>query len=465
MKHLFLTLALFTALSASSATPPSIVIIFVDDMGYGDFASNGAPNIRTPNLDRMAAEGLRATNFYVASSVCSASRAALLTGQYPDRNGVGGVYFPDSPGMPKTAKTMAHYLKEAGYTTAAFGKWHLGDHPESLPTSRGFDTYWGIPYSNDMWIDPKHEIAEDATFTLGFDRQKTLATQQFIRGINADRQKLRQSEVKEYPPIMSGTKVVEYPADQATTTRRYFEKAIDFIDQAGEQPSFVLITPSMPHVPLFASERFAGQSKGGLFGDTIEEIDHYVGQLLDYLDRSGRTEKTLVVFTSDNGPWLGKGDQAGSAGPFRDGKFTAYEGGVRVPAIFRQTGKIPAGSDSLDTLVTIDLLPSIAKLAGMEIPPEQFDGIDITSELYHPETPLNRPPHFYNQRGKVVGVRVGDWKYLPQGGANHKKDDATPELYQLSTDISEQRNLADSYPEKVAELQALIDARQQQFQH
>jgi arylsulfatase A len=444
---------------ARASAPPSVVLIFVDDLGYGDLGCYGSPEIATPRLDRMASEGLRATSFYVASPVCSASRASLLTGRYPHRNGTTGVYVPGAKGLAHEEETLAEILKEANYATAAIGKWHLGDQADSLPTSHGFDSYFGIPYSNNMWINPNHPIAADAVFTLGYNRERALADQAFIKSVSADRAALTKRGIKEYAPLMEGSEVVEYPADQATLTRRYFDRALDFIERTGEQPYFLFLNPAMPHVPLFATDAFLGRSRGGLYGDTVEEIDWNVGRLLDYLDESGRSESTLVIFLSDNGPWLETGVHAGSSGPFRDGKFSVYEGGVRVPALFRLPGRIPAGSTSREVLVSTDILPTIAALASVTVDPERLDGIDISGHLAAPGAPAERPPHYYDQGGKVVGVRLGHWKYLTSGGGRFRSDSDPAELYHLGEDPAERFNLAARHPDLVAKLQALIDER------
>ena len=455
---LFLTMGASVTIARASA-PPSVVLIFVDDLGYGDLGCYGSPEIATPRLDRMAREGLRATSFYVASPVCSASRASLLTGRYPHRNGTTGVFFPGAKGLAHEEVTLAEILRKANYATAAIGKWHLGDQPDSLPTSHGFDSYFGIPYSNDMWINPNHPIAANAVFTLGYNRERALADPTFIKSVAANRAALIERGIKEYAPLMEGSEVVEYPADQATLTRRYFDRALEFIERAGEQPYFLFLNPAMPHVPLFATDSFLGQSRGGLYGDTVEEIDWNVGRLLDYLDESGRIDSTLVVFLSDNGPWLEKGVHAGSSGPFRDGKFSVYEGGVRVPAIFRFPGRIPAGSTSREVLVSTDILPTIAALASVTVDPERLDGIDIGEHLAAPDAPLERPPHYYEHRGNVVGVRVGHWKYLASGGGRFRSDSDPAELYHLGEDPAERFNLVAQRPDLVAELQALIDER------
>lgn len=445
----------------SSADRPNIIIIFTDDQAYGDIGVYGSPNLNTPQLDRMAAEGLRFTDFYVTTSVCSASRAALLTGRYPDRNGTHSVYFPGTKGFDSTETTIAEMLQSSGYATALIGKWHLGDGPDAFPTSHGFGTYWGVPYSNDMYIGPDQAIAADAIFRDGYDRDRTLADQAFVRANLTDRAAIKARGLHDLVPVMRGEKIIEYPADQTTLTRRTFDEAITFIDQAhaAEQPFFAFVTPSMPHIPLFATDEFLGQSHGGLFGDTIEEIDHHVGRLLDYLDEQNLSENTLVIFTTDNGPWLGMGDAAGTAGPFRDGKFSAYEGGHRVPAIARWAGTIPDGAKSHAVASTLDLLPTIATLTATEPPARPIDGVDISGHLIDPSQTIEREAFFFYhlRHRQAVAVRQGDWKYYPHGGSRNFETTDAPELYHLATDLSEARNLAAKEPERVERMQALIE--------
>ncbi len=442
-----------------AASRPNIIVIFTDDQAYGDLGVYGSPNLRTPRIDRMATEGLRFTDFYVSTSVCSASRASLLTGRYPDRNGTHGVYFPGDTGLSYQETTIATMLRSQGYATACFGKWHLGDQPRSLPTQRGFDQYWGIPYSNDMFIGPNQPIASDALFREGHDRASTQADIDFVRDHLKDRPAIFQRGLKHRVPIMANGSIVEYPADQATLTRRYFDHAIAFIDDATafDHPFFVYLTPSMPHVPLFASPDFDGVSLGGRFGDTIEEIDAQVGRLLDHLDQTGLSENTLIVFTTDNGPWLNKGDDAGSAGPLRDGKFSSYEGGLRAPAIMRWTGTIPAGATSHEIGATIDLLPTFSALTGAPLPPAPLDGVSLQAHLLNPANPVPRAGYFYYKNGRPVGVRHGLWKYLPHGGAGSIKTTTPAELYNLGTDISETRNVVSREPAIAASLAQLIE--------
>lgn len=442
--------------------PPNIIIIFTDDQAYGDVGVYGSPTLATPRLDRMATEGLRFTDFYVSTSVCSASRAALLTGRYPDLHDTHGVYFPGAVGLDHREITIAEMVGAAGYATALIGKWHLGDLPGSLPTSHGFDHYWGVPYSNDMYIGPEQAIAADAVFREGYDREKTLADQALVQENVKKIRVIKDAGLGDLVPLMRDEEIVEYPVDQTTLTERTFDETIAFIDQTHEsdQSFLAFVTPSMPHIPLFATEAFLGRSRGGLFGDTIEEIDHHVGRLLDHLVAEGLAENTLVIFTTDNGPWLGMGDAAGTAGPFRDGKFSAYEGGHRVPAIAWWPGTIPAGRKSHEVAATIDLLPTIAAVTETELPGRMIDGVDLISHLLDPDQPIERDAFFYYhlQARQPVAVRQGPWKYLPNGSGRHHDADGAPELYHLGRDLSEKRNVVDQHPERAKSMQALIDA-------
>lgn len=464
LRHLLLLGTCYLALSVggNASDRPNIIVIFTDDQAYGDVGVYGSPTLDTPRLDRMAAEGLRFTDFYVTTSVCSASRAALLTGRYPDLNDTHGVYFPGAKGLDSREITIAEMLSNYGYATALIGKWHLGDLPDALPTSHGFDHYWGIPYSNDMYIGPDQAIAEDAVFRDGYDRERTLADQALVRKNVREIRTIKQAGLGNLVPIMRDEEIIEYPADQTTLTRRTFDETISFVDRMHEtgQPFFALVTPSMPHIPLFATDEFRGKSRGGLFGDTIEEIDHQVGRLLDHLDARSLSENTLVIFATDNGPWLGMGDDAGTAGPFRDGKFSAYEGGHRVPAIARWSGVIPAGTKSHELAATIDLLPTIASVANVKMPDRVIDGVDLAEHLRNPSRAIEREALFYyHLRTRTpVAVRQGDWKYLPHGGVRNHSPDNAPELYNLATDLSEARNVVGKHPERVASMQALIDA-------
>ena len=436
---------------------PNIVIIFTDDQGYQDLGCYGSPLIQTPAIDGMAREGLKLTDFYVSASVSSASRAGLLTGRLNTRNGVKGVFFPESEGMPSEEITLAEALKEQGYATGCFGKWHLGDLKGHLPTDQGFDKYFGIPYSNDMYIGPSQKFASNAVFREGYTLSEAKADQDFVR--NAPNRATIKKRLNSVSPLFEGDEIIEYPCDQSTTTRRYFDKAIEFVGQNKEKPFFVYITPSMPHIPLFASEQFRGKSKRGLYGDVVEEIDWNVGRFLDYLDQQGLAENTLVIFASDNGPWLGYKEDSGSADPLRGGKFSYYEGGVRVPCILRWKGTIPAGVTSDAIIASIDLFPTIMHYAGCRSFRQEIDGVDISSFLENPSLRL-RDEYVYVKGGEVHGIRKGDWVYLPKTGNSKFKEGDVPELFNLKRDIGETNNLHLEYPEKVKELQEVVQLYQ-----
>lgn len=370
-----LVLGLASAFNAPAAGAPNIVLIFCDDLGYKDIGPYGSAN-PTPNLDRLAREGVRFTDFYVAQPVCSASRAALLTGCYPNRVGILGALNPNAAtGIHSNEVTTAELLKSRGYATAVYGKWHLGHHPQFLPTRHGFDHYYGLPYSNDMW--PKHPTS---TFP----------------------------EL----PLMENEKIVELNPDQRKLTRAYTERAVKFIGDNQRQPFFLYVAHSMPHVPLFVSEKFDGATKRGLYADVIAEIDWSVGEILHALKRHKLDGNTLVVFTSDNGPWLSYGNHAGSAGYFREGKGTVFEGGVRVPFLARMPGRIPAGSVRSEPAMTIDLLPTFAGLAGARAPTDRtIDGKDIWPLLA--SAPGAKSPHealFFYWGRHLHAVRSGNWK-------------------------------------------------------
>ncbi len=442
----------------AGALPPNVIVIFTDDQGYNDVGCYGSPLIKTPRLDRMAAEGVRFTDFYVASPICSASRASLLTGRRPARHGIVGALFPDQPGLDPSEVTIPEVLATAGYASALFGKWHLGDLPPHLPTAQGFEEYFGIPFSNDMYIGARQILAADCVFREGFDLAKTRAEQAWIGSHGGDYRPIFAVRPERTVPLVEGVEVVEFPADQATLTRRYFDRAIAFLEARRDRPVFLFLNPAMPHVPLYASEEFRGRSARGLYGDTIEEIDANVGRLLDHLAASGREADTLVVFASDNGPWLQKGDEGGSAAPLRDGKMTNYEGGVRVPAIFRWPGRIPAGRVSGEAASTLDLLPTIARYAGARLDPSvALDGIDLGPHLERGE-PLGREAVFHHKGLGIGGVRVGAWKLLVDGPHFRNRAAGEVELFNLAEDPGETRNLAAAHPERVAELRARIEA-------
>ncbi len=406
---------------------PNFVIIFADDQGYQDVGCFGSPHINTLNLDRMAAEGMRFTDFYSAASVCSPSRAALLTGCYPPRVGITKVLFPrDNIGLNPKEITIADALKSRGYACACVGKWHLGHLPEFLPTSNGFDSYFGIPYSNDM------------DGVKGKDRNLDRAWQQ-----------------KDFSPwnvpLMRNEEVIERPADQTTLIERYTQEAVKFIGKNKNKPFFLYLPHTMPHVPLFVSDEFYIEDAQKAYKATIEQIDWSVGRVLSALKKAGVDRNTLVVFTSDNGPWLGKKHHGGCALPLRDGKFSTYEGGMREPTIMRWPGKIPAGEVCGEVCSTIDLLPTLAGLAGGEVPTDRvIDGKDIRSLMF--AEPGAKSPHeafFYYRGTNLEAVRSGKWKLR----RNKKKT----ELYDLEADISEKNNLADEHPEIVKRLADMME--------
>jgi len=406
---------------------PNFVIIFTDDQGYQDVGCFGSPSIRTPNLDRMAAEGMRFTDFYSAASVCSPSRAALLTGCYPPRVGITKVLFPsDNIGLNPEERTIADMLKGKGYVTSCIGKWHLGHLPEFLPTSNGFDSYFGIPYSNDM------------DGVKGKDG-------------NLDRA-WRQKDYSPWNvPLMRDEEIIERPADQTTLIERYTDEAVEFIRSSRDKPFFLYLPHTMPHVPLFVSDEFYVEDVQKAYKATIEQIDSAIGRVLGAIKDAGVDRNTLVVFTSDNGPWLDKKHHAGCALPLRDGKFSTYEGGMREPCIMRWPAKIPAGRVCSELCGTIDLLPTFARLAGAEIPADRvIDGRDIWPLMEgRPGAGSPHEAYFYYRGNNLEAVRSGKWKL--------RRVKKNTELYDLDADVSEKINLADKHPEIVKRLAALME--------
>ncbi|MCM8530279.1 MAG: sulfatase, partial [Lentisphaeraceae bacterium] len=359
-KTLSFLVSIFYFISIGQSTEkPNVVIILTDDQGYNDLSCYGSKTIKTPHIDKMASEGMKFTDYYVASPVCSASRAALLTGRYPKLVGVPGVFFPNRghTGLAPKHQTIAEMLKTVGYATKAIGKWHLGDKKEFLPTNQGFDSYYGIPYSNDM--SPAHDMdyAENCLFNEGMSLEKLKA------GFAKDK---KRGGMKDMVPLMQNEECIEFPVDQRTITKRFTDEGIKFIDQSitAEKPFFLYLAHSMPHTPLFVSEGFAGKSAGGLYGDVIEEIDHNVGRLLNHLKKKSIDKNTLVIYTSDNGPWLIKKSHGGSALPLYEGKMTTFEGGQRVPAILRWPTKVPAGTVCKEMVLSMDILPTLSKITG-----------------------------------------------------------------------------------------------------
>ncbi len=421
------------SVGAASKKKPNFIVIFADDQGYQDMGCFGSPLIKTPNLDRMAEEGMRFTDFYSAASVCSPSRAALLTGCYPPRVGVTGVLFPrDKKGLNADDITIADVLKRRGYATACIGKWHLGHLKPFLPRKHGFDYYFGIPYSNDMTIDPNANLADDVVLN---------------EGMTAERIKTEKPK-KNWVPLMRNEEVIDYPVDQSLLTKRYTGEAIKFIKSNADKPFFLYLPHTMPHIPLFASENFKGKSKRGLYGDVIEEMDWSVGEIHKTLKQLGIDENTLVVYTSDNGPWLSKKANGGCALPLRDGKFTTYEGGMREPTIMRWPGRIPAGAVCSEVCGTIDVLPTITALAGGRIPRNHIiDGKDIMPLMTAKKGAKSPHDAYYYYRGtRLEAVRQGKWKLRIAG----KK--SVVELYDLKNDLSEKNNVADNNPGVVKHL-------------
>lgn len=423
--------------SSTSAAdrPPNVIVIYADDLGWGDLACYGHPMIRTPNLDRMAAEGMRFTNFYSAAEVCTPSRAALLTGRYPIRSGMCHDQFRvlrnnSKGGLPQNEVTLAEVLKQAGYKTACIGKWHLGHLPEHLPPRHGFDQYFGLPYSNDMKPAP--------------DAPK--GREKFYEENNAFWQS----------PLIRNSEIIEAQPEQNQLTRRYTEEAVRFIQENSQRPFFLYFPHTFPHVPLFASEKFHGKSRAGLYGDVVEEIDWSVGQVLDALKRQGIDENTLVMFSSDNGPWLIFNQHGGSAGMLREGKGSTWEGGMRVPGIFRWPGKIPAGTIQRETASTIDVLPTVAKLVGQKLE-HICDGVDI-APLLTGSGPVERDVFLYYRGTKLFAARQGDWKihfvtrsgYGPDKAAPHDP----PMLFHLGIDPSERFDVAAKHPDVVEAVKA-----------
>ncbi len=432
-------------LHAQAQRPTNIVVIFLDDMGYGDLTVTGATGYRTPNIDRMCAEGMRFTEFYAAQAVSSASRAGLMTGCYPNRIGFAGALGPASKlGIAQSEETVAEVLKKKNYACGAFGKWHLGHHPQFLPTHNGFDEYYGLPYSNDMW--PFHPQSGDRFPDL---------------------------------PLIEGDRVVNPKVtseDQAQLTTQYTERAMRFIEKNRNRPFFVYLAHSMPHVPLHVSDKFKGKSEQGLYGDVMMEIDWSVGEILKTLEKLGLDKNTLVVFTSDNGPWLNYGNHAGSSGGLREGKGTAFEGGQRVPCIMRWPGKVPAGVICNQLASTIDLLPTFAHISGAPLPTSRIDGINILPLMTDAEAVSSPRKYFlyYYRQNDLDAVRNDRFKLVfPHAGRTYEGflhgNDGQPgpvnerrafesALYDLRRDPGERYDVKELYPEAVAELTKIAEA-------
>lgn len=431
---------------------PNIVFIMADDMGYGDLGCFGATQYTTPNIDKLATSGIRFTNYYAPQAVCSASRAGLLTGCYPNRVGITGALFPkDSIGINAEEQLIPELLSTKGYKNAIVGKWHLGHHRQFLPLQNGFDEYFGLPYSNDMW-------------PVGYDGRPAT--------------KDNNPERLNYPPlslIKGNEKVKELKTleDQAQLTTLYTEYAVDFISRNKKNPFFLYLAHTMPHVPLAVSDKFKGKSKQGLYGDVIMEIDWSVGEIMKTLEKNGLAKNTLVIFTSDNGPWLTFGNHAGSAGGLREGKSTSWEGGQRVPCIMSWPAKIPEGKICSNITSSIDILPTLCTITGSSLPVRKIDGVNILSLL---EGNFDANPrnafYYYFKKNSFEDVRKGQWKLvLPHTFGsylgNMPGNDGRPGknsmgktdycLYDLRRDPGERYDVKELYPEIVEELKKLAD--------
>ena len=429
MKNFFFSVLAICASLAASAAQPNFIIIFTDDQGYQDLGCFGSPDISTPNIDRMAAEGRKFTSFMVASPVCTPSRAALLTGSYPKRVGLHEhVLFPQSDyGLNPEEYTIADHFRSIGYATAAIGKWHLGHHPEVLPRANGFDYFYGIPYSNDM----NHPVNERKA--KPFADESWLNQDEFVKKWNT--------------PLVENEEIIELPVNQRTITRRYTDKAIEFVTENKEKPFFLYLPHSMPHIPLFVPEDAYDPDPKNAYKAVIEHIDAETGRLVDTVKELGLAENTYLIFTSDNGPWLQFKNHGGSALPLRDGKGTTFEGGQRVPCVMWAPGRIPAGTTSDALISTIDLLPTLASLADSELPGgNEIDGLDLSATVTGEATSTRDEFLYYTSRGALDGIRQGDWKLLVRDEGSF--------LFNLAEDISESRDLAAEHPEKVESMTA-----------
>ena len=447
MKRLITICVALATLAACTTTEkpqadrlPNIVLINMDDMGYGDVSLNGAVGFTTPNMDKMAGEGIVFSHFYSAQAVCSASRAGLLTGCYPNRVGFAGALDHRAKiGINPDEQIISELLKEKGYATAAFGKWHLGHHEKFLPLQHGFDEFYGIPYSNDMW--PNHPVNKNY-----------------------------------YPPLplFEGNEVIEENPDQSHFTRNFTERTLEFIQKNQENPFFVYLAHPMPHVPLFVSDAFKGKSEQGLYGDVIMEIDWSIGQINQTLEQLGLAENTLVIVISDNGPWMTYGNHAGSSGGLREGKGTTFEGGQRVPCIMKWKGVTPEGAVCNYLTSGIDVLPTLATIAQSPMPERKIDGVNLAELIKgNFETQPRTSFLYYYRRNNLEAVRSGNWKLVfEHHGRTYENNTIgkdgqpgkTPEnvliekgLYDLRRDPGERYNVMEFYPEKLAELEALAD--------
>ena len=453
--YVFLGILIFVSCKQSPqlTKPINFIVIFADDLGYGDLSSFGHPTIKTPNLDRMATEGQKWTNFYAGASVCTPSRAALLTGRLPIRSGMSSnkhrVLFTDSHnGLPSEEITLAEQLKKVNYTTACIGKWHLGHKEAYLPLQHGFDYYFGIPYSNDMDV-PETVLKEKGGYWNVLRDPKNNLIKNF------------------QVPLIKNNEIIERPADQNNITRRYSEETIKFIKKNKNKPFFIYLAHNLPHVPLFASKEALGKSSRGLYGDVVEEIDHGVGKILNTLKEEGLDKNTLVVFTSDNGPWTAYNEQGGSAGLLRAGKGTTWEGGMREPTIFWAPERISPGIvDKIGS--TMDLFNTFSNIAGVSLPEDRIlDSYDLSPLLFENKN-TERDHLFYYRGTNLYAIRLGDFKahYVTQGEYGQfgeKEIHNPPLLYNLNQDPSEKYNIAEQHPDILQTMKNLVMAHQEKM--
>lgn len=455
--------------AADADQRPNVVLIFTDDLGYGDINCFTPTQHRTPNIDALASQGTRFTDFYVAQAVCTASRAALMTGCYANRVGLAGALNHTSrQGISREERLLPQIFSQQGYRTAMFGKWHLGLSPYFSPLRHGFDQWFGIPYSNDN--TKYHPVLADSMPPLPL-----------------------------YAGDANDEKILELDPDQSLFTRRITERAVEFIEQNREEPFFLYVPHVMPHVPIFASDAFQGKSGAGLYGDVIEELDWSVGQIVDCVDRLGLTENTWIIFTSDNGPFLSYGAHAGSTGPLREGKLNTFEGGVRVPTVMRWPGVVPVNQTCRSPLMSIDLLPTVCRILGTDLPDNPIDGIDVLDTLRGESQPLDQRPLVFYAGNELQAVRWGKWKlhfahqYLtpiddyrddgrPAGYGKLKPKSITESgiegiasrhgyrvellpltLFDLSADIGETTNLAEQHPEVVRQIDMMAEVYRQEL--
>ena len=455
MKKIFLLISLFLIIvscnNLNTESRPNFIVIFVDDLGYGDLGSYGHPTIKTPTLDKLAYEGQKWTQFYSASSVCSPSRAALLTGRLPIRNGMIGsmtrVFFPDSQyGIPDSEITIAEKLKENGYKNAIIGKWHLGHKKEYLPLQHGFDYYYGIPYSNDMDKINGITCCPGPRYWQQYEKKRPDSSNYNV-------------------PLIENNNIIERPTDQTTITKRYSDKAVEFIRDNKKNNFFLYLAHNLPHTPLYASDEFTGKSKRGLYGDVVEEIDHGIGRIIDELERNNLDRNTIVIFTSDNGPWLPFESQSGSAGLLREGKGSTWEGGHRVPGIFWGGGIKSSVIDDLGS--TMDIFPTILEMSSSgQVDDRIIDGLSIKNTLLNLEPSKREKVIFYRER-EVYALRYRQFKahFITKGVYNYPYPDIKtymekPLLYNLDIDPSEKYNIADENPEILKKIYEVLESHQ-----